>query len=343
MLWGLLVMAVQPALAGPQGGQITLGDGSIVQSGDQTTITQDSDRMAIDWASFNIQENETVTFDQISNSAIALNRDFSGSPSQIFGNLTANGQVFLLNTAGVLIGSTGAISTGGLLISDMQASLSDFASGDLTLSASQRGGVINEGTLSAGEGELHLVAGFIDNAGRIETSGSNLGLTVADSVTVGLGASGLMGVSLSAALATVPDGRNALIRNRSAGEIVASGGNVVVKARYFDDLAVNAVNNEGLVNALSVNQEGGRIFLTDQPVPRPTAAAPETGDAPLAESGEASVKVLEEPVDTSPQDVVRLDDLVRECIPDPNQANSCERENAIKRYLGRLLVNGRME
>lgn len=327
-------------LANPQGGSVTLGSGSITINGSQTTIDQSSDRLAIDWDAFNIPENSTVTFNQPGSTSVALNRDFSGSPSQIFGDLTANGQVFLLNTAGVLIGSSGTINTGGLLISDMQASLSDFADGDLTLSASQRGGIINEGALSAGEGGLHLVAGFIDNNGRIETSGGPLGLTVADSVTVRLGDSGLMGVSLSAPLDSAPSGRSHLINNRSEGEIVAMGGDIFVQARYYDDLAVAAVNNDGLINALAINQEGGRIFLTNEAVSRPASASPE--DPVLSESGEESVRSLEDPGEGGREEVVRLDDVVADCVPEVDQAKDCVRENAIKRYLGRLLVNGRL-
>ena len=38
----------------PQGSSVTYGQGQVTQSGNEMTITQSSDKMAIDWNSFNI-------------------------------------------------------------------------------------------------------------------------------------------------------------------------------------------------------------------------------------------------------------------------------------------------
>jgi len=57
---GLLVGTGVPAVfAGPDGGQVVGGSGSIVQSGATTTINQSTQNMAIDWQSYNV--NATVT------------------------------------------------------------------------------------------------------------------------------------------------------------------------------------------------------------------------------------------------------------------------------------------
>ena len=56
--WSLILAMLLPVAplwaAGPSGGSVTSGSGSIVQSGNQTTITQNSARMAINWNSFSI-------------------------------------------------------------------------------------------------------------------------------------------------------------------------------------------------------------------------------------------------------------------------------------------------
>ncbi len=62
------------AQAGPTGGDVTAGTGSINQSGSNTTITQSSQNLAINWQSFNIAANESVRFNQPNASSIALNR-----------------------------------------------------------------------------------------------------------------------------------------------------------------------------------------------------------------------------------------------------------------------------
>ena len=62
LLSGLLPAAL--VCAAPVGGQISAGSGSIAQSGNTTTIQQNTDRLAINWNSFNIAANESVRFNQ---------------------------------------------------------------------------------------------------------------------------------------------------------------------------------------------------------------------------------------------------------------------------------------
>lgn len=50
------------ALAGPTGGALKAGSGSIAQAGANTTITQSSQNLAINWQSFGIAVNESVRF-----------------------------------------------------------------------------------------------------------------------------------------------------------------------------------------------------------------------------------------------------------------------------------------
>ena len=63
--------AVTPAFAGPEGGVVTGSSGSINQSGSTTTINQTTDRMAIDWNSFNVAADERVQLDAALFSALA--------------------------------------------------------------------------------------------------------------------------------------------------------------------------------------------------------------------------------------------------------------------------------
>ena len=93
-----------PASALPTNGQVVSGTGSITQSGNHMQVTQGSQRLVTHWDTFNIGSAARVEFVQPSASAVALNRVLSGDPSRIYGQLSANGQVFLVNPAGVLFG-----------------------------------------------------------------------------------------------------------------------------------------------------------------------------------------------------------------------------------------------
>src|SRR6185436_7656013 len=93
------------------------------------TIDQSSARLAINWLSFDIASHESVTFNQPSSQAIALNRILGQDPSTILGNLSANGQVFLLNPNGVLFGAGAQVDVGGIVASTLGLSDQDFMAG----------------------------------------------------------------------------------------------------------------------------------------------------------------------------------------------------------------------
>src|SRR6185369_16328464 len=59
-------------------------------------VNQTTPKAVLDWRTFNIANGETVRFDQLNASSVALNR-VSGGASTIAGALRANGQVFLVN------------------------------------------------------------------------------------------------------------------------------------------------------------------------------------------------------------------------------------------------------
>ena len=72
----------QPAPnAAPQGGVVVGGSASIARSASATTITQSSQRAAIDWQSFNVGAQQSVDFQQPNAAAVALNRVTGPNPS----------------------------------------------------------------------------------------------------------------------------------------------------------------------------------------------------------------------------------------------------------------------
>ena len=147
---GILSLAAgAPVLATPTGGQVTAGNGQITQNGTQTTISQQSQNLAINWQTFNIAANQGVTFVQPGASAIVLNQVLGQSPSQIFGSLKANGQVFILNPNGVLFGQGAQISVGGLVASTLSLAVGDFLAGKYDFFGNSTAGVSNSGIITA--------------------------------------------------------------------------------------------------------------------------------------------------------------------------------------------------
>ena len=137
----------------PTGGQIVAGQGSIGTSGSTMTVTQGSDRMVSNWSTFNIGQNASVSFQQPNTSSVALNRILDTSPSQIYGQLSANGQVFLLNPSGILFGPTARVDVGGLVASSLNMTNENFMAGRYSFEKSgNAGAVINQGQIRTADG-----------------------------------------------------------------------------------------------------------------------------------------------------------------------------------------------
>lgn len=104
-------------MASPEGG--VGGAGTIDHAGTNTTIHQASERMAIDWQSFDVKADERVQFVQPKSSSIALNPVLSNKGSEILGRIDANGQVFLVNPNGVIFGKDSQVNVGGMIASGL--------------------------------------------------------------------------------------------------------------------------------------------------------------------------------------------------------------------------------
>src|SRR4051794_19423553 len=115
----VLAAGADRAHAGPTGGTVVTGRGTINQTGDITTVQQQSQNLSLDWENFNIARSETVQFVQPSSTAVAVNRVIGSDPSHIYRHLRANGQVFLVNPNEVLFGRTAQLNLGSLVASTL--------------------------------------------------------------------------------------------------------------------------------------------------------------------------------------------------------------------------------
>ena len=122
------------AHAQPVGGVVVEGMADIQQSTGLTTINQSTQNTVINWQSFNILQGQTVQFVQPDTSSVALNRIVGSDASSIFGTLSANGQVFLVNPNGILFAPGASVNVGGLVASTLNISDSDFMAGNYRFS-----------------------------------------------------------------------------------------------------------------------------------------------------------------------------------------------------------------
>ena len=104
-------------LANPEGGEVSAGSATITSpSANVVQVNQTSNKAVVDWRSFNISPSEETKFVQPSANAIILNRiNPANGASNILGKLSANGQVWLLNPAGIYFGSSAVVNVAGFV------------------------------------------------------------------------------------------------------------------------------------------------------------------------------------------------------------------------------------
>ena len=107
----------------------TMGRADHAIVGNSLRITQHSDRSVLNWQSFNVGKDHAVRFVQPSASSTALNRIDQGDPSQIFGKVTANGQIYLINQNGFVFGRGSSINANSLVVSSLDITDETFNRG----------------------------------------------------------------------------------------------------------------------------------------------------------------------------------------------------------------------
>ena len=256
----LLAPATGMSATLPQGGMISIGEGTIVNSGSgQMIIKQSTDKLGINWQSFNVGADGQVIFQQPDKNSVALNRVIGSDASSILGKIEANGQVFLINPNGVIFGKDSKVNVGGLVASTLDISDENFINGNYQFSAgSKNGEIINNGTLQAAEGGYVAVLGkSVKNNGLIKAQLGTAALAAGDAVTLDFSGDGLINVQVDKSAV------NALASNH--GMIQADGGNVLMTARATNALMNTVVNNDGLIQAQTINHKSGSIFLDGGP------------------------------------------------------------------------------
>ena len=161
------------------------GQAQISTSGATTLITQSTSKAIINWQDFSVASGSTVQFAQPGASSITLNRVTGSSVSTINGSVLANGQVWLLNSNGVLFGQGSSIHVGGLLATTSDIANNDFLSGNYSFSGGGSGAIVNNGTIQAAKGgSVVLSAPNVANTGLVQATAGHVVLAGTDTFTV---------------------------------------------------------------------------------------------------------------------------------------------------------------
>lgn len=260
ILGNVLIAALflQPlaAYANPQGGVVDSGNATIVEDGKNLNIHQTTDKVVIDWRSFDINADESTNFFQPNSSSIALNRVGGNNASQIFGKLTANGNVVIVNPNGVMFGAGSKIDVNGIVATTADISNTNFMNGDMRFdkAGNPDAAIINKGEITAKQaGLVGLVAPNVVNSGVISADLGRVQLSSGDTVTVDFYGDKLMEVAVS------DDVKNQLVEN--TGTIRANGGKIALTAAAGAKMVNSLIRVEGELTAPAVGVRNGEIII----------------------------------------------------------------------------------
>ena len=110
----------------PQNPSVINGSAVISKNDKTLTIQQDTNKLITNWSSFNIDKDHTVKFIQPQSTSSALNRVQTNDPTYIYGNLTANGNVILINPNGVIFKDGSKVDVGSIIASSLNLKNNDF-------------------------------------------------------------------------------------------------------------------------------------------------------------------------------------------------------------------------
>jgi len=268
--FGALALGTAPATlwAAPQGGTVTAGQAQVATNGNLTAITQQSQRAVIDWRTFGVGAGEAVEFRQPNASAVTLNRVVGGDLSAVYGRITANGTVFLVNPNGVLFGQGAQVNVGGIVATTANISNANFMAGidrfDQPGDATST--VVNQGVIRvADNGIAALVGRRVSNSGFIVARLGKVALAGGDAFVLDVGGDRLVSLVLdTGALERVTDaqGNPLAARVDNTGNVQAAGGRVELTADTVSRLLNNVINVGGDIRTMAAEARDGVIRIT---------------------------------------------------------------------------------
>ena len=286
------------ALADPSGGQVVGGQATIQQSGTHTQINQGSQTAIINWQNFDINTNESVNFAQPNTRSLAVNRVQSDIATNIAGELTANGNVWIENRSGVFIRGDARVNVGGLVATTARIDTDalDMTQGVQTAIATGAidGTVVsNEGAITAEGGSVVLVAPVVDNSGAITANAGDVALGAGSGFTVDFEGDQLTRFE-------VAPGNGVSLTN--SGTLSAQGGAVYISAAAADAVQESVVSIGGKVEATRIEDRGGVIVISGGE----TGVTEVTGEVTAAqtEGDGGRVVVTGDKVDIAPTAVI---------------------------------------
>jgi filamentous hemagglutinin family protein len=228
----------------PKGESVVHGEALFSRDESSLIITQNSEKSIINWEDFSISKGELTRFIQPENGS-SLNRVICENPSLIYGNLQANGKIYLINKTGILVGESAVIDTRSFLASTLDVKDDDFLSGEGLNFFGNEGVFENEGILES-FGDITIIAKEIKNSGSLTSKEGDVDLIATTEIFL--------------------KGKEIVIKPDCQGYLSNSGKIKAISSRLISSGNLNelAINHDGIIEANSIKDKGGEILLKSE-------------------------------------------------------------------------------
>lgn len=234
-------------LAQPAGAQVIHGQASLQQQGNSLLVTTQngpgSRHSAIDWQSFSVPGGSLTHFRQPDAGSTSINRVLGNNPSAIFGTLSSNGRLVVVNPSGIAVGAGAVVDTAGFTASTLRMSDADALAGRLMFAGGDAGALKVDGTVIARQGDAVFIAPQVQVGSAALVQAPNGATLLAAGQSVEVTGRGLEGIRLHL---QAPADR-AVNLGTLQGDAVA--------------IFAGQLQHSGLVQATGVTMDGGKVVL----------------------------------------------------------------------------------
>ena len=244
-----------------------------------TTNGVGTSHSAVNWQSFSIGTGNTAQIIQPTAASTSINRVVTNTPSALFGTLSSNGKVVLVNQSGITIGAGAYVDTAGFTASAVGMSEANAKAGRLKFDSNvfNTGGDLStvgtlniQGTLIARGGDVVLIAPSIELAKTAVVEAQGGAVLLAAGQSVEITGRGLEGITMQVQAPTDAAVNLGTLKGDAVGIfagtlkhsgliqanlITGEGGKVILKAKEL-------VEVDGQINAQGVAGLGGTVHAT---------------------------------------------------------------------------------
>ncbi len=237
----------------PTGGVAIHGQASFASPSPQQLVvtTQNgpgSGHSAINWQSFSISAGSSARINQPDAASLSINRVVTNKPSAIFGSLSSNGRLVLVNPSGITVGAGAVVDTAGftasaLRMSDADALAGRLRFGDAVTTMGGAAGITVQGRITARDGDIVLLAPQLTVGSSALLQASNGSTILAAGQQVEITGRGLEGITM------LVQARDNEARNLGRLEGDAVG------------IFAGTLRHSGEIQATTATLDGGRVVL----------------------------------------------------------------------------------